>query len=81
MALSREDLVKEICGIIAYEMDFKLSDVKEDSKLDDDLGADSLDAVEIVMVIEEKYNIDLDDEEVEGIRTVADIVNLVEENI
>ena len=45
-----------------------------------DLSADSLDAVEIIMAIEDEYGIEIPDEEAETIQTVADLVRFVEEN-
>ena len=52
--------------------------IKPEAKLIDDLGADSLTAVEIVMEIEEELGVDIDDSEVEKIVTVQDIINIVE---
>ena len=52
--------------------------IKPESKLIDDLGADSLTAVEIVMEIEKELGVDIDDSEVEKIVTVQDIINIVE---
>jgi acyl carrier protein len=78
MVLSRVDLVKEIREIIAEELDLDLNEVKEDSKLDEDLGTYSLDMDGLVMVIKEKYDIILTNEEVDGVRTVKDIIDLVE---
>ena len=52
--------------------------IKPESKLIDDLGADSLTAVEIVMELEKELGVDIDDSEVEKIVTVQDIINIVE---
>ena len=52
--------------------------IKPEAKLIDDLGADSLTAVEIVMEIEKELGVDIDDSEVEKIVTVQDIINIVE---
>ena len=52
--------------------------IKPESKLIDDLGADSLTAVEIVMEIEKELGVDIDDSEVEKIVTVQDVINIVE---
>jgi len=49
--------------------------------LNKDLGADSLDRIEIVMMIEDDFGIDISDEEFEKVRTVEDIVNLVEKKV
>ena len=47
----------------------------------DDLGADSLDVVDLVMSLEEEFNIEIPDEEVENIKTVGDIVKFIEEKL
>ena len=52
--------------------------IKPEAKLIDDLGADSLTAVEIVMEIEKELGVDIDDSEVEKIVTIQDIINIVE---
>jgi|TARA_R100000426_G_scaffold69727_1_gene48484 acyl carrier protein len=52
--------------------------IKPEAKLIDDLGADSLTAVEIVMEIEKELGVDIDDSEVEKIVTVQDVINIVE---
>ena len=52
--------------------------IKPEAKLIDDLGADSLTAVEIVMKLEKELGVDIDDSEVEKIVTVQDIINIVE---
>ena len=52
--------------------------IKPEAKLIDDLGADSLTAVEIVMEIEKELGVDIDDSEVEKIVTLQDIINIVE---
>ena len=51
-----------------------------DTDLMEDLNADSLDAVEIIMDIEDEFDITVDEEDVENIRTIADIINYIEEN-
>ena len=53
-------------------------EVKEDAKFVEDLGADSLDVVELVMALEEKFDIEIPDDEAEKITTVADVVAYVE---
>ena len=46
----------------------------------DDLNADSLDAVEVIMALEDKYDIEIAEEDAENFKTIADIVNYIEEN-
>ena len=50
------------------------------SNIEEDLGADSLDLVDIVMSIEDEFEIDVADEDIDGIKTVGDVVRYIEEN-
>lgn len=71
----------EIKEILADHFSINADDIEITSNLTDDLGADSLDAIDIVMSIEDQYSIEVPDEVVENIKTVEDIVNFVENNI
>ncbi|WAW14327.1 acyl carrier protein [Peptostreptococcus equinus] len=51
-----------------------------DTDIQEDLDADSLDAVEIIMAIEEEFDLKVDDEEIDDIRTIGDIINYIENN-
>lgn len=68
----------KIKNIIVENLGVSPEEVKLDSLLSDDLGADSLDAVEISMAIEEEYGIDIPDEVLEKFKKVSDIVNFVD---
>ncbi len=75
MASAVETRVKEIvCELLGVSE----SDVTLDASFLEDLGADSLDIVELVMALEEAYDTEIADEEVEKIRTVQDVVSFVE---
>ena len=71
------DKVKEL---IVDQLDVEEDAVKTESVIIDDLGADSLDVVDLVMSIEEEFDIEIPDEAVEGIKTVGDIVSYIESN-
>ena len=72
-------MFEEIKKIIAQELNIKdESKITLDAKLIDDLGADSLDAVELIMAVEEQYNIKISDEVAQSIQTVGDIVRYAE---
>ena len=61
--------------IIVDQLGVEESDVTMDASFVDDLGADSLDLVELVMAMEDEFGMEIPDEDVEGIHTVADAVN------
>ena len=70
----------EIKDIIIDQLQVDESEVTMDTNLMKDLSADSLDAVEIIMAIEEEYGIEIPDEDAETFQTVGDLVRYVEEN-
>lgn len=70
----------KIKDIIIDQLQVEESDVDMDTNLMKDLAADSLDAVEIIMAIEEEFGIEIPDEDAENFQTVADLVKYVEEN-
>ena len=70
----------KIKDIIIEQLQVDEADVTMDTNLMKDLSADSLDAVEIIMAIEDEYGIEIPDEEAEKIQTVGDLVRYVEEN-
>lgn len=72
------DKLKEI---IAEQLNIEGASIRPDTNLMKDLEADSLDAVEIIMALEEEYDIEIPDEEAERFQTVEDIVKYVEANI
>ena len=70
----------KIKDIIIEQLQVEESDISMDTNLMKDLSADSLDAVEIIMAIEEEYGIEIPDEYAENFQTVGDLVEYVEEN-
>ena len=71
------DKVKEI---IIEQLDVEADKVTSGASIQDDLGADSLDVVDLVMSLEEEFDVEIPDEAVEGIKTVGDIVKYIEDN-
>ena len=65
-------------GVIVEQLNVEEDDVTEDASFVDDLGADSLDIVELVMALEEEFGISIPDEEAENIKTVGDAVAYIE---
>jgi acyl carrier protein len=71
---SVEDQVR---GIIAEQLGLKAEDIKNDASFVDDLGADSLDTVELVMALEEEFETEIPDEEAEKITTVQHAIDYI----
>ena len=70
---------EKVKGIIVKELKVEAEKVTLDARLKDDLGADSLDAVEIVMDIEDEFGFEIDDSEAENVTTVGDLVRSIEQ--
>lgn len=70
-------MFEKIKNIVAGQILSGAEEVKKDSKLVEDLGADSLDMVELVMAIEEAFDIEIHDDEMEDIVTVDELMNLI----
>ncbi|MDO4565625.1 MAG: acyl carrier protein [Clostridia bacterium] len=68
----------KVCEIIAKQLDLEPSEISMDSKLIDDLHADSLDIVELIMDLEQEYDIEIPDELLPQVKTVGDIVGYLE---
>lgn len=71
-------LIDDIKEVVVEQLSVDAAEVKEDSKFVEDLGADSLDVVELVMALEEKFDIEIPDEEAEKIQTVKDVITYIE---
>jgi acyl carrier protein len=69
----------KVKSIIAEQLGVKLEEVKEGASFIEDLGADSLDTVELVMALEEEFGIEIPDEDAEKIGSVGDAVKYIEE--
>jgi len=68
----------EIKEIIVDELNISPEKITLEANLAEDLGADSLDAVEVIMDIEDKYGVKIDDETAKSLKTVKDLVNYIE---
>ena len=68
----------DVKAVIVEQLSVGTDEVKLESKFVDDLGADSLDVVELVMALEEKFGIEIPDEEAEKISDVKDVVEYIE---
>jgi acyl carrier protein len=74
MIMSLEDKVKKI---IAEKLSVDINDIVPDASFVDDLGADSLDLVELIMSMEEEFDIEISDEEAEKLVTVKDVLEYI----
>ena len=68
----------DVKNVIVEQLSVNADEVKLESKFVDDLGADSLDVVELVMELESKFDVEIPDEEAEKISTVKDVVDYIE---
>ncbi len=71
-------LFDEVKEVVVEQLNVNPDEVKEESKFVEDLGADSLDVVELVMALEEKFDIEIPDEDAEKITTVSDAIKFIE---
>ncbi|GHV58546.1 acyl carrier protein [Campylobacterota bacterium] len=71
-------LFDEVKAIVVEQLNVNEDEVKEDSKFVEDLGADSLDVVELVMALEEKFDVEIPDEDAEKIQNVGDAIKYIE---
>jgi len=74
-------LEEDVIKIISEQLDVKPGSVTLDSKFVEDLGADSLDLVELVMSFEDMYNIEISDEDAEKLVYVRDVVDYIRRNV
>jgi acyl carrier protein len=74
------DIAEKVKEIISQQLDVDMAEVKETASFIDDLGADSLAIVELVLAFEEQFEIDIPDEDTEKIRTVGDAISYIQEH-
>jgi acyl carrier protein len=74
------EVKSKVISIIAEQLAKPEESIKETSRFIDDLGADSLDTVEIIMAMEEAFSIEIPDAEQEKIKTVGDAINYIQKN-
>jgi acyl carrier protein len=79
--MTREEIFEQVKEVIADRLGLDPDEIKMESRLIEDLGADSLDNAELVMNLEEKFGIEIPDEDQAKIQTIEDIVNYIEEKL
>ena len=71
-------MLEKIKSIVADQLGVDEDQVTEDASFIDDLGADSLDTVELIMAFEEEFDVEIPDEDVQKIKTVKDVIEYIE---
>jgi acyl carrier protein len=74
------DIAERVRGIVVEHLGVDEAKVTEDASFIDDLGADSLDTVELVMAFEEEFNVEIPDDAAEKIQLVSDAIAFIKEN-
>ena len=75
--MDEQEILEKIKAVVADKLDTDPTDIIESASFVDDLGADSLDVVELIMGLEDEFGIEISDEEAENLRTVGDAVKFV----
>lgn len=80
LQMSSEEILEKVKGIIVEQLGVADTAVTMEASFIDDLGADSLDIVELVMAIEEEFDMEIPDSDAEKVVTVGDVVNYIKDN-
>ena len=75
------DIKERVVSIIIEKLGIDAAQVTEEARFTNDLGADSLDTVELIMEFEKEFNISIPDDQAEKISTVGDAIRYIEENL
>lgn len=73
-------IFEKVKSILSEQLDLEEDTITMDSDIADDLGADSIDIVDMIMSLEDEFEIELPDEDMAKIKTVGDVVNYIEAN-
>ncbi len=79
--MNTEEIFEKVKAIIVEQLGVAETSVEMESSFIDDLGADSLDIVELVMALEEEFDMEIPDEDAEKVVTVGDVVDYIKENV
>lgn len=77
--LSKDDIISKVKEITSEQLGVDRSQITAEANFVDDLGADSLDTVELVMALEEEFDLEISDEEAEKLTTVEKVISYVED--
>ena len=78
--MSNDDILKQIKEIVVDKLDVNADKITEDAKFIEDLGADSLDTVELIMQFEEEFGLEIPDEDAEKILSIKNALEYISEN-
>lgn len=73
------DIFEKVKSIVVDQFDADADTIQENTSIVDDLGADSLDVVDLVMAVSDEFGVEIPDEQVENIKTIGDIVKFIED--
>jgi acyl carrier protein len=76
--MEREEILEKVKAVVVDQLNVEEDEVVDDASFIDDLGADSLGIVELVMALEEEFGISIPDEDAENIKTVGDAVSYIQ---
>lgn len=76
--LSKEEIKTRVTKIVSEQLGVEESKITDESKFMEDLGADSLDTVELVMALEDEFDCEIPDEEAEKLKSVGEALNYIE---
>ena len=79
--MNTDEIFEKVKAIIVEQLGVSEASVETESSFIDDLGADSLDIVELVMALEEEFDIEIPDSDAEKVVTVGDVVEYIKENV
>ena len=71
-------VLEKLIELLCEQLDIEADEVNENTDIVNDLGADSLDVVDLVMTLEDEFGIEVPDDAIESLRTVGDVVNFVD---
>lgn len=78
--MAKEEIFDKLKELVVDQLGVDDDEVTTEATIQEDLGADSLDLVDLVMAVEEEFDVKIADEDLEGIKTVGDIVDYIAKN-
>ena len=78
--VNKDMVLEKVIAILSTQFDVDPDAITAETDIVDDLGADSLDLVDMLMTLEDEFDMEIPDEEIENVKTVGDIVHFIEEN-